>query len=263
MDANNAPNRVAVVTGGGGDIGRAIAAEVIKTRDHVVLVDIDKASVERAAQALGAHRATAIICDITDDVAVHRMAQEALALGAVNLLVNNAGGTWASSLQETTPEVWKRETALNLDASFLCFKAFEQSLKNTHGTVINIASVNGLSVYGNPAYSAAKAGLIHFTKSIAVEYGRFGMRANAIAPGTVRTQAWEERLAANPKVFEEAMQWYPKGHVIEPGAVAGAVAFLSSPEAASITGVCLPVDAGLTAGQARLASTFSQSQFYR
>ncbi|OWK23196.1 hypothetical protein AJ87_35005 [Rhizobium yanglingense] len=77
-------------------------------------------------------------------------------------------------------------------------------LKASKGSVINIASVNGMNVFGHPAYSAAKAGLLHFTRLVAVEYGKFGIRSNAVAPGTVRTRAWEARAAANPNVFEEA-----------------------------------------------------------
>jgi NAD(P)-dependent dehydrogenase (short-subunit alcohol dehydrogenase family) len=91
--------------------------------------------------------------------------------------------------------------------------------------VINIASVNGMGVFGHPAYSAAKAGLLHFTKLVAVEYGKFGIRSNAVAPGTVRTQAWEARAAANPNVFEEARRWYPLQRVVDPEDVANAVGF--------------------------------------
>ncbi|WEW58337.1 hypothetical protein PRK78_003805 [Emydomyces testavorans] len=252
----------AVVTGGGGGIGRAIAAKLTESHRHVVLVDTNKDETHAVADMLGKERASPIICDITDNHQVQEMARKALSTGPVCTLVNNAGATWAGSLQDMSPEVWKRETTLNLEASFLCFHAFEESLKQTRGCVVNIASVNGLSVFGNPAYSAAKAGLIHLTRAIAVEYGKFGIRANAVAPGTVRTQAWDARFQANPRVFEEAMQWYPLKHVIEPEDVANAVAFLSSEQAAAITGICLPVDSGLTAGQTCLARSFSQSQDY-
>ncbi len=90
--------------------------------------------------------------------------------------------------------------------------------------MVNIASVNGMSVFGHPAYSAAKAGLLHFTRLVAVEYGKFGIRSNAVAPGTVNTQAWEARAAANPNVFEDARRWYPLQRVVDPKDVADAVA---------------------------------------
>lgn len=119
-----------------------------------------------------------------------------------------------------------------------------------------------MNVFGHPAYSAAKAGLLHLTRLIAVEYGKFGIRANAVAPATVRTQAWEARAAANPQVFEEAKRWYPLQRIVDPKDVAEAVHFLASPAAGAISGICLPVDCGLTAGQADVARTFSQSIHY-
>ena len=131
-----------------------------------------------------------------------------------------------------------------------------------YGTAPGLASVNGTNVFGHPAYSAAKAGLLHLTKLIAVEYGKYGIRSNAVSPGTVRTQAWEDRAAANPNVFEDARRWYPLQRIANPEDVANAVGFLASPLAAAITGACLPVDCGLTAGQAELARTFSQSADY-
>lgn len=254
---------VAIVTGAAGDIGRAIAARLAGDHDVVLFVDIDLAAAEKAASALGtADRFVAVACDVTDAGSVAEMAGRAAALGTVATLVNNAGAARAVSLHDTTPEIWRMDNALNLEAAFLCFRAVEDMLKTSRGSVVNIASVNGMNVFGHPAYSAAKAGLLHLTKLIAVEYGKFGIRSNAIAPGTVRTQAWEARAAANPNVFEEARRWYPLQRVVDPKDVANAVGFLAGPLASAITGVCLPVDCGLTAGQAELARTFSQSEHY-
>lgn len=252
---------IAIVTGGAGDIGRAIVERL--TRDHaaVILVDLDAAAGERAAERLGG-TVRFLRADVTDAGSVAEMAKAAGAVGPVRTLVNNAGAARAVSLRQTTLESWRQDTALNLEAAFLCFQAVEPMLAASGGSVVNIASVNGLSVYGHPAYSAAKAGLIHLTRLIAVEYGKAGIRANAVAPGTVRTKAWEARAKANPDVFEEARRWYPLGRVVDPVDVAEAVWFLSGPLARSITGVCLPVDGGLTAGQAELARTFSQSGDY-
>lgn len=256
-------NSIAVVTGAGGDIGRAIATRLAETHDHVLLVDINITTATAAVDEIGPEKSSAIACDVTDKTQVDAMAQKAVSLGPVCTLVNNAGATWAGSLHEMTPEIWRRESALNVEAAFICFKALQESLKENHGSVINTASVNGLGVFGNPGYSAAKAGLIHLTKSIAVEYGKFGVRANAVAPGTVRTIAWEGRLKANPKVLEEAMQWYPLKRAIKAEDVANAVAFLSSKQAGAITGVCLPVDCGFTAGNEPSAYAFSQSEYHK
>ncbi|WP_337267221.1 SDR family oxidoreductase [Oryzifoliimicrobium ureilyticus] len=254
---------IAIVTGAAGDIGRAIVRRLASDHDTVLLVDIDPAAAEKAAKTFeDADRFVAVACDVTKEAEVAEMAAQTSRLGNVRTLVNNAGAARAVSLQDTTPEIWRQDNALNLEAAFLCFRAVEDMLKKTSGSVINIASVNGMQVFGHPAYSAAKAGLLHLTRLIAVEYGKYGIRSNAVAPGTVRTQAWEARAAANPNVFEEARRWYPLQRVVKPEDVAEAVGFLASSLANGITGVCLPVDCGLTAGQAELARTFSQSEHY-
>ena len=254
---------VAIVTGAAGDIGRAIARRLGEDHDVVLMPDLDGDAVERAAASLGnPEKFIAITCDITNVASVAQMAARAAELGVVRTLVNNAGAARAVSLHDTTPEIWRMDSVLNLEAAFLCFRAVEEALKESQGSVVNIASVNGTNVFGHPAYSAAKAGLLHLTKLIAVEYGKYGIRANAVSPGTVRTQAWEERAAANPNVFEDARRWYPLQRIASPDDVANAVGFLASPLALAITGVCLPVDCGLTAGQAELARTFSQSENY-
>ncbi|MBB4567690.1 SDR family oxidoreductase [Rhizobium leucaenae] len=254
---------VAIVTGAAGDIGRAIARRLADDHDIVLLVDIDAAAVQKTAEELGpTERFVALKTDVTSETDTAEMAKVAAGLGVVRTLVNNAGAARAVSLHDTTPDIWRADNALNLEAAFLCFRAVEHMLKASKGSLINIASVNGMAVFGHPAYSAAKAGLLHFTRLVAVEYGKFGIRANAVAPGTVRTQAWEARATANANVFEEARRWYPLQRVVDPADVANAVAFLAGSMAAAITGVCLPVDCGLTAGQAELAHTFSQSDHY-
>ncbi|NEJ25059.1 SDR family oxidoreductase [Rhizobium leguminosarum] len=254
---------IAIVTGAAGDIGAAIAARLADDHDIVLLADIDAEAAAAVALKLGpGNRFVAVQCDVTSETSIAELARRAADVGVVRTLVNNAGAARATSLHDTTPEIWRADVALNLEAAFLCFRAFEPMLTVSKGSVVNIASVNGMHVFGHPAYSAAKAGLLHFTRLVAVEYGKFGIRSNAVAPGTVKTQAWEARASANPNVFEEARRWYPLQRVVDPNDVANAVAFLAGPQAASITGVCLPVDCGLTAGQAELARTFSQSEHY-
>ena len=255
-------DQLAGVTGAAGDIGRAMAAALSESHAKVVLVDIDADALSNALSQLSGPGFVAKSCDVTDPQDLARLAAELAELGDVATLVNNAGAARAVSLHDTTADIWRKDNALNLEAPFLCFRAFEETLKRTQGSVVNITSVNGMAVFGHPAYSAAKAGLIHLTKLIAVEYGKFGIRSNAVAPGTVRTQAWEARAASNPQVFEEAKHWYPLQRIVRPEDVASAVAFLAGPQAQAISGVCLPVDCGLTAGQAPLARTFSQSEHY-
>ena len=255
------PRTVAVVTGAAGDIGAAIARRLAPTH-HIAAIDIDAAALKRIVSSLTAegHAATALACDLTDLDDLAGTAEKALALGPVSMLVNNAGAAACLTLHSLSAASLAKDLALNLEAAMNTFKAFEQSLiDNGEGCVVNIASVNGLATFGHPAYSAAKAGLIHATRAIAVEYGKYGLRANSIAPGTVRTQAWKDRAVSNPGVFDEALGWYPLKQLPEPEDIAEVAAFLVSPAARCITGVCLPVDSGLTAGSPALPRTFTQS----
>lgn len=255
------PTRLAVVTGAAGDIGRAIARRLLQDHDAVLLADRDLAAAARAARDLGP-AAHAIQVDVTDPASGAALAAAAEALGGATTLVNNAGAAAATSLQGTSVEDWQADRALNLDAAFYMFQPLADQLARHQGSVVNIVSVNGMQVFGHPAYSAAKAGMIHLTRLIAVEYGRRGIRANAVAPGSVRTQAWQARADANPDVFAQAAEHYALGHIVAPEDVAEAVGFLASPLAGAITGVVLPVDCGLTAGIPALARTFSQSDDY-
>lgn len=268
---------IAVITGGAGDIGRAIASKLAPTHDIIFLVDIDQGKLSSTLQELQEEeedekekesnpqnnpKFMTHHCDITNPSAVTLMATHISAHGLVHTLINNAGATRVGSLAAMTPAAWQDDISLNLNASYFCFHAFSASLKRSRGCVVNVASVNGLGVYGNPAYSAAKAGMVHFTRSVAVEYGRFGVRANCVAPGTVRTGAWREKEAANPGVFDEVRTWYPLQRAIEPRDVANAVAFLAGEGAAAVTGVCLPVDGGLMAGQPGMARVFGGEDDY-
>lgn len=256
-----APRRLAIVTGAAGDIGIAIARRLLADHDGVVLADLDLAGAQAAAERLDGF-CLPMEVDVTDPHSCAALAATVQHAGQAVTLVNNAGAAAATSLQATSPESWQSDLSLNLGAAYHVFAAFADQLVEARGSVVNIASVNGMSVFGHPAYSAAKAGMIHLTRLIAVEYGRKGVRANAVAPGTVRTRAWEARAAANPAVFDEAAQHYPLGRLVRPEDVAEAAGFLASPLAAAISGVVLPVDCGLTAGIPGLARSFSQSGDY-
>lgn len=253
--------QVAIITGTGGDIGRAIAIRLSQDGFAVLCVDIAQELNAETVDIIKGNggKAQALTVNILAAVDQQTMLETAKTMGAPKLLVNNVGAISGASIQESTIENWQHDFDLNLKGAVFCFKTFESDFKTNQGVVVNIASVNGYGVYGHPGYSAMKAALVHFTKFAAVEYGKFGIRINAVAPGTVRTKAWNERAEKNPKVFEEAKRWYPLRRVADPKDIAIAVSFLSSPNADAITGICLPVDCGLTAGQAELAGTFSQS----
>ncbi len=126
-------------------------------------------------------------------------------------------------------------------------------IEHGSGVIVSIASVNGIAFFANEPYSAAKAGLISLTRSMAVRYGKHGIRAVAIAPGTIRSPLWQERVDKEPAIFERLVRWYPLGRVGEPEDVANAAAFLASDDAAWISGDVLRVDGGLLAGNAQMA----------
>jgi NAD(P)-dependent dehydrogenase (short-subunit alcohol dehydrogenase family) len=118
-----------------------------------------------------------------------------------------------------------------------------------------------VAALGDPAYSAAKAGMISMTRSLAQEYGRFGIRVNIVLPGTVRTPIWDERARKDPAVLRTLERWYPLGRIVEPSDIVNAVAFLASDLAAAITGVALPVDCGLTSGNIVMARELTVENF--
>lgn len=254
--------RWAFITGAGGDIGGATAALLAGRGWGVICADIDGARAEERATAIRAAggAAEAMAVDVTEEAAVAAAARAALAIGDVRALVNNAGRAFGANMRTTDYATWRRDITLNLDSAFLCIRAFQDHLLKGGGSIVNMGSVNGLGMFGHPAYSAAKAGLMHLTRVLAVEFGAQGVRVNAVAPGTVRTRAWDERLSANPHVFDEVTAWYPLGKVATPADVAAAVAFLVSDEAAHVSGVVLPVDGGIMAGVTKLYQSITQQE---
>ena len=181
------------------------------------------------------------------------MADAERALGPLFLLVNNAARARQPTLATTGLADFDAEMAVTLRAVFLMTKAvLDGMVERGSGAIVSVASVNGLMSFGNPAYSAAKAGLINLMQSVAVEYGPKGIRANAVSPGTIRTEnpSWTERLKRDPEVFQRLAKWYPVGRVGKPEDIAAAIAFLGSDDAAFVNGANLVVDGGLTAGMA-------------
>ena len=248
---------VVLITGGGSGIGRATAELCAAEGARVAVVDRDLASARETVARIVQHdaKAHAIEADVTDSDAVRSMAAEALAtFGRIDVLVNNAGLSEGTDILTIDEATWDQMLALNLKSVFLSAKAILPGmLERGRGAIVNVSSVNGLTGLGEEPYAAAKAGMINLTQNMAVRYGPRGVRANVIAPGTVRTPIWNDRLAKDPDVMETLEAWYPLGRVGLPEDVAKAVLFLASEEAAWITGAVLPVDGGLMAGRHRMA----------
>jgi NAD(P)-dependent dehydrogenase (short-subunit alcohol dehydrogenase family) len=252
------PDTAALVTGAASGIGRAVAERFAREGARVAIADRDLPGAEETVRRIeGAGGvALALRVDVADPAAVAAMVARAEArFGRVDVLVNNAAVGGGDGVLAIDPDDWDRTLAVVLKSAYLCTRAVLPGMvARRRGSIVNVASVNGLTALGEEDYSAAKAGLINLTQNLALKHGRDGVRANVVCPGTVRTPIWRERLARQPDVFDRLAAWYPLGRVGEPDDVANAVLFLASDEAAWITGAVLPVDGGLTAGLPRLAA---------
>jgi len=239
-------NRVALVTGAGQGIGRAIALRLAEAGATVVVNDLAETA-ERVAEELRARGrlSLAVRADVGSSPDVTRLVATAIAsYGRVDILVNNAGIARDQLLIRMSDEDWDRVLNIDLKSVFLCTRAVLKSmLKQRWGRIISIASIVGL--VGNPGqanYASAKAGIIGFTRSIAKEVASRGITANAIAPGFIDTEM-TQKLQESQR--QELKKRIPLGYLGSPGDVAEAVAFLASEEARYITGQVLSVDGGM------------------
>lgn len=239
-------NRVAIVTGSGRGIGRAIALKLAEVGATVVVNDIDE-TVEAVAEEIRAmnRQSLAILADVSSSSDVARLMETTKATyGKVDILVNNAGITRDQILVRMSDEDWDRVLNVNLRSVFLCSRAvLRQMIKQRWGRIISIASIVGVA--GNPGqanYASAKAGIIGLTRTIAREVASRGITANIIAPGFIDTEM-TQRL--EEKRRQELMGHIPLGYPGSPRDVAEAVAFLASEEARYITGQILNVDGGM------------------
>jgi NAD(P)-dependent dehydrogenase (short-subunit alcohol dehydrogenase family) len=245
-------DQVAIITGGGSGIGRVIARMFAAEGAAVVVADWDPGAAQDSAASIEAEggRARAVKADISAPDDVDHVISVALStFGQIDVLVNNAAIADSDDVLLTEPAAWDHDVAVVLKGTFLCTRAvLPPMIKRQQGVIISIASVNGMSALGNEAYSAAKAGVMNLMQGVAMRYGRHGIRANAIAPGTIRTPIWQERVDRDPQVFERLLKWYPLARIGEPEDVAKAVMFLASDDASWISGSVLRVDGGLLAG---------------
>jgi meso-butanediol dehydrogenase/(S,S)-butanediol dehydrogenase/diacetyl reductase len=249
-------DRVVVITGAGSGIGRVMAQRFAAEGAAVAVIDWKGEKADEVAREIGeaAGRAHAVRADVSRGSEVRSMVAEAAAkLGPIDVLVNNAAIADGDDVLKIDEPTWERDVSVVLKSVFLCSQAVLPSMiERRGGAIVNITSVNGLSALGNEAYSGAKAGVINLTQGIAVRYGHHGVRCNAIAPGTIRTPIWQERIERDPVVFQRLVKWYPLGRVGEPEDIANAAMFLASDEAGWITGTVLTVDGGLLAGNYRM-----------
>ena len=243
MKAIDFEGRRVIVTGAGGGVGRALVGQFAALGARVTGCDRTGAAME------GLDLAEREVFDLADATATAAAAERLCAGGAPAVVVSNAGWTRAETLATTGEAELDAELDINFRGAVTLTGRCRRAMREAGGgAFVFVASVNALAHFGNPAYAAAKAALLAWMRAIATEEGSRGIRANAVAPGSIRTGAWAHRIDEDPAVLERVAALYPLGRLVEPDEVARAVVFLASDWAGGITGVTLPVDAGLSGG---------------
>jgi 3-oxoacyl-[acyl-carrier protein] reductase len=240
-------NKVALVTGAGQGIGRAIALTMASQGAQVVINDINE-NAEKVANEIRSQKGTAfpIIADVSSSQAVNAMVDNIISrCNHIDILVNNAGITRDQLLIRMSDGEWDSVLSINLKSVFLCSRAvFRHMAKQKYGRIINLASVVGL--IGNPGqtnYAASKAGIVGFTRALAREGATRNITANAVAPGFIETDM-TVMLSQDQKNL--LLKTIPLGRMGSPQDVANSVSFLASEAAAYITGQVLAIDGGMT-----------------
>ncbi len=241
--------RVALITGAGRGIGRAIALGYAREGADLILTSRSAGELEQAAEAVRAAGVEALVApaDVTDVAQVRALAQAAIQrFGRVDVLVNAAGIPMVAPTVDLALEDWQRAFDINMTGTFLCCQAIGRlMLAQGRGAIINIASLT--SFVGFPqraAYAATKGAVVQFTKALAVEWAPQGVRVNAIAPGWIRT-ALQDRLVAEGKLDRgPIIARTPARRLGEPDDIVGPAIFLASDEAAFVVGETLVVDGG-------------------
>lgn len=237
--------KTALVTGAARGIGLATAHTFLDQGWQVAMVDRDAEELMQVAENL--EHARAIVCDISDPDAVKGMMEDTLStLQSIDALVNNAGVADFGPIEETSFERWRTVMATNLDGTFLCSQAVTPALKASRGAIVNIASISGLRASTlRVAYGTSKAAVMHLTLQQAAELGEYGIRANCVCPGPVRTKlAMAVHTQDIIDAYHDAIPLNRYGSEQE---LANAICFLCSEEASYITGQTLSVDGGFQA----------------
>jgi len=246
-------DRICVVTGAGGGIGRAVALRLAAEGGEVIAADIDADAAAQTVALAGSGRATEV--DVRSAESVARLAELAATRGRVDLLVNNAGIEILGDIAETEPAVWDEIFAVNLRGTFLACRALLPLLPRRPGglggAIVNNASLMGLvSSRGLDAYCASKAGVVSLTRSMALDLADSGIRVNCVCPGIVHTSMLERRFALvadRDAAYRDALATPPVGYIGRAEDIAAAVAYLGSAEARFVTGAALVIDGGVAA----------------
>lgn len=240
----------AIITGAGRGIGKALAVGLAEAGAQVAVVSRTESDLQEVVQAIEANGGVAcpIAADVTEAGASEKVVAQALdALGGLHILVNNAGMNIRKKAHEVSEAEWDRIMDLNLKAAFFLSQAAARTMcEQRYGRIVNIASVAGLvALRTGVAYGASKAGVIQMTRVLALEWSKFGVNVNAIAPWYFRTPLTEALL--NDEAFvQEVLQRTPSGRIGDVEDLVGPTIFLSSDAAAYISGQTIAVDGGMS-----------------
>jgi meso-butanediol dehydrogenase/(S,S)-butanediol dehydrogenase/diacetyl reductase len=234
--------RTAIVTGAARGIGLETARLFLSEGRRVAIVDWDEEELNRIAEELPAIHA--IHCDISNPDQVSRMIADAReAMGRIDTLVNNAGVADFGPIEHTDFARWRHIMSVNLDGTFLCSQAAIPALKETRGSIVNIASISGLRASTlRVAYGTSKAAVIHLTKQQAAELGEYGIRANCVAPGPVRTKL--AMAVHSQEIIDAYHDAIPLNRYGTEREIAEVIVFLASERASYVTGQVVASDGG-------------------
>ena len=245
--------KTALITGGGSGLGLAVAEAFAQYGAAVAVVDVDEAAAREVADSIEAAggRAIAVRCDVADQAqVVTAVASTAKALGDIHILFSNAGIGDRAPAEEMTLEQWQRVLDINLSGAWYFDQAvgvhmIERGIK---GSIINTSSITSLVgiTTGNANYAATKGALNALTRTLAIEWARYGIRVNAIAPTHVKTALIEQKMKDDPALAEFFLNNIPLGRMGTPEDIAGAAIYLASEAGALVSGHVLVVDGGHT-----------------
>lgn len=247
-------DNLVVVTGGSSGIGLATVEAFAKEGAHVIVSDLRSEDVERTAQALRAEgfAATGIATDVTDPDAVETAVSAIVQrFGRIDVLVNSAGIMAPGAADAVTPDKeWRRSISVNLDGCLYWARAVAKGsmLERRAGAIVNVASGAGLfAVPDNVGYVVSKHAVVGLTRSLALDWARFGIRVNCVCPGLTETEMVRKAWADNQAGLESRRRRTPMGRSATPEEQAGPILFLASEAASYVTGLIMPVDGGTSA----------------
>ncbi len=254
MDAGNIfdlNGKVAIITGGGRGLGRTMALALADAGADVVVTDLLISGAKEVADEilLKRRRSLSIKADVSKPMQVQRIVTKVMdRFGSADILVNNAGINIIAPAEDFPVGDWNKVLSINLTGVFLCAQAFGRiMIKQGKGKIINIASVAGMvgTPHNAAAYNSTKAGVINLTRSLAIEWGKYNINVNAIAPGMIETELTKKRLE-NKEYYNYWIDRTPLRRVGKPEDLIGAVIYLSSEASNWLTGHTIVIDGGYT-----------------